>query len=94
MVERYRQEKMKNELGGRLKEVMEINLSLMWMRIASVFGPKSERSGAERENFWKLLRECIWRFREKERLIVMVDQHVGLWTMPEIDWNIHSSLNK
>ncbi len=60
---------------------------MMWVKremgheslvFVSAYGPGSERSEQEVDEFWNDLYECVGNFRESERVVVLGDLNEGM----------------
>ena len=70
-------------LSGRLTrcvvEWKEVSSRLMWVRVKielgviSAYGPGSEKSEVEIEEFWNELSECVGSFGRNESVVVLGD---------------------
>ena len=76
-------------LSGRLNrciiEWKEVSSRLMWVRVKiereswvfiSAYGPGSEKSEEEIEEFWNELSECVGSFGRNESVVVLGDLNV------------------
>ena len=43
--------------------------------IVSAYGPGSEKTEEEREEFWETLSECVSRFEQREKIVALGDMN-------------------
>ena len=82
------------ELRKSVREWCEVSSRLMWVRVqlgsekwvfVSAYGPGSEKSEEERELFWEKLNECLSKFRENVRVVLLGDLNARVGDEPVMD---------
>ena len=83
-----------DEMQKNVKEWCEVSSRIMWVRVqlkweklvfVSVYGPGSERSEEERVQFWESLNECVSKFGDNVRVVVLGDLNARVGAEPVED---------
>jgi hypothetical protein len=69
-------------------EFMMGNIKGVKAVIVSAYGPGSEKTEDERDEFWETLSECVNGFEQSERIVVLGDMNarVGQWLPLSRQW--------